>query len=94
MEAKQAIALAKDYVAEVYSGEQLSNVGLEEVDFDDRREAWDITIGFSRPWNNAPALMPFTAAENYQRRTYKVIKISDKSGDVLSMKNRDVEPVN
>jgi len=35
MDVKEAVALAKKYVGEVFAGEPMSDVGLEEVEFDD-----------------------------------------------------------
>jgi len=50
MDVKEAVALAKKYVGEVFAGEPISDVGLEEVEFDDVAGIWAVTIGFSRPW--------------------------------------------
>jgi len=36
MDVKEAVARAKTYLAELYSDERISNVGLEEVELDDQ----------------------------------------------------------
>jgi hypothetical protein len=46
MEVKEAVALAKQYVYDVFSGETISNIGLEELEFDDDKDIWSITLGF------------------------------------------------
>jgi hypothetical protein len=90
MEVKEAIALARQYVKDVFSDEQLNDIGLEELEFDDDKDIWSITLGFSRPWQ-ASATQNALAALVSPRRDYKVVRISDKTKKVLSVKNR--EPV-
>ena len=52
MDVMEATQTAKRYIVELFTGEQIANVGLEEVEFDDTRDEWSVTIGFSRPWDN------------------------------------------
>lgn len=88
MEVKEAVALAKQYVYDVFSSETISNIGLEELEFDDDKDIWSITLGFSRPWQTQGiqnALVGLTSP----KRDYKVIRISDKNKKVLSVKNRE-----
>jgi hypothetical protein len=95
MDVRQAIAQAKAYLREVYADEGLTDLGLEETDFDETRGEWLITLGFFRPWNNPRAAAqsaldaigyPLGAADP-RRRTYKVVTIS-KDGTIRAMKNR------
>ena len=51
MDVKDAVNAAKTYVAQLFADEGLSNLGLEEVEFDDGSGAWRVTVGFSRPWD-------------------------------------------
>lgn len=91
MEAKEAITKAKNYIADVYEDEGIFNIGLEEIEFSD--DAWSVTIGFSRQWDKPPR-SPFTTtiapAADYRAnsRSYKVIKIRDKDGSIISLRNR------
>ncbi len=55
MDVKEAISLARDYVKEVFTEEQISAVGLEEVEFDESSDNWHVTIGFTRPWDRLHA---------------------------------------
>ena len=50
MDVKEAVRAAKEYVVDLFDGEEIDYVGLEEVEFDHESDQWKITIGFSRPW--------------------------------------------
>ncbi len=82
MNVKEAVKTAKDYVQELFSSENLSDLGLEEIEGDG--SVWRITVGFSRPWNRAG----FGAVISAPARSYKVVTISDDDGKVISIKNR------
>ena len=86
MDVKEASRRAKEYVIDLFDGDGLSNVGLEEIEFDDLSRHWKITIGFSRPWDTKNTL---TAAlgERRPERSYKVVRIDDH-GDVKSVTDR------
>ncbi len=86
MEVKEAVKLAMKYVAELFEEEQIENLGLEEVEFEDGTDSWQVTIGFSRPWDHSSGLVLRAAPS----RSYKVVAINDSTAKVLSVKNRDV----
>lgn len=92
MDIKEAINRAKEYVSDVFSEESVNDIGLEEVERDTIRNIWKITIGFSRP-----VRLPSGTTGQVMRglglsskRSYKILSIDD-NGDVISMKNRQVE---
>ncbi len=85
MHVKQAVDLAKKDFLEIFADEHPTNLGLEEIEFDDSTRIWQITLGFSRPWDSKNAL----AAAINPPRSYKVVRISDDSGKVISIKNRE-----
>lgn len=89
MEVKQVVAMAIDHIRELFEHEALSNLGLEEVDFDDRINEWVVTVGFSRPWdypkNNALAELGVKPAQ--PKRSFKVVRVSDDLEKVMSVKN-------
>ena len=60
MDVKAVALRAKTYVADLFDDEEISNVGLEEVEFDDALDRWIVTIGFSRPWDQKN--LPLTTA--------------------------------
>lgn len=84
MDVKEAVKTAKDYIIDIFGDEGIEHVGLEEVKFDAGAEAWEITIGFSRPWDRSGLpILP-----NPARRSYKVVRINDIDGQVVSVTHR------
>ncbi len=84
MDVKLAVEKAKAFVIELFANEQIRNLGLEEVEFDESEHAWLITLGFTRPWDQANFASKLGMLEP---RTYKIIRISE-DGTVVSVKNR------
>jgi hypothetical protein len=87
MNVKQAVELAKARIRELFADEEISNLGLEEVDFDERDDHWVITVGFSRPWDTPRSAL---AGLSSQKRTYKTIRIDNKGNDNYRVKNREI----
>jgi hypothetical protein len=85
MDVKEIVARAKQYIIELFADQGLINLGLEEVDYDDAKDQWHITIGFSRDWGGGGQYALLGAAG--LPRIYKVV-IVDKSGRPLSVKDR------
>jgi hypothetical protein len=86
MDVKEAVGLAKKYIREVFADERIADLGLEEVEYDDK-DVWSVTVGFSREWNSkagglAPTFFPL-------HRDYKVVRISDTDKRMISVKNRE-----
>ena len=93
MEVKEAVRVAKEYVNDIFSEETISDLGLEEVDFDHASHEWRITLGFSRPWSGKQVAQGgggFTLIPppRLAGRVYKVVRIDDERGRVASLKNR------
>jgi hypothetical protein len=87
MDVKEAVALAKDHIATLFSQEGIDHLGLEEVEFDVAHDQWHITVGFSRPWDLQWGIT--SLAPGRMRRTYKIVVI-DQSGKLVSVKNRGI----
>ena len=87
MNVKEAAKLAKDYVADLFAEEGINNVGLEEIELGDDRQFWEVTIGFSRPWDHG-GLATVTLGQKGLRRSYKVLRIDNTNGNVASVKDR------
>jgi hypothetical protein len=85
MELKEAVGEAKAHVAEVFSEELAGPPTLEEVWFDSDADAWCITLGLLRNETGLGAL-----GKALTRKEYKVVRIARKSGEFISIKNRDV----
>ena len=86
MDVSLAVRTAKTYVSEVFKEEQIANLGLEEVEHDEL--TWNITIGFSRPWNLTRNALNNLVRTEVPDRSYKIVVINDSDGRVLSMKDR------
>ncbi len=92
MDVKEAVKVAKLYVADLMADEQISNIALEEVEFDPDSSNWKVTIGFDRffqPNSCAPnQLMELVRATN-PVRLYRLVTISEKDQRVVSFKQRE-----
>lgn len=93
MDVKEAVKKARTYVADLFQDEGIENVGLEEVVFEDGEDVWKITIGFNRPWDRVkvfpgPLDVLRKSPEWERRRSFKVVRIEDGSGKVLSLTHR------
>ena len=91
MDVKEAVGSAKEYLGEIFSGEEITHIGLEEVVFDDAANCWKITLGFFRPWDldtDQFLRNPLARIARQSRRTYKIVQIDDDSGKAVSVTNR------
>ena len=97
MDVRAAARTAKAYIAEVFADEEIDELGLEEVDFDDRSNLWKITVSFLRPRGEMDrfqaAATGYPAGTPTMRRSFKVVNIDDGSGSVVSVKHRVVQSV-
>jgi hypothetical protein len=89
MNAKEAVEIAKNTINDLFAKEGVTNLGLEELEFDDAHDLWRITIGFSRSWDSHQGI---SALAGVLRRTYKIVEI-DKDGKARAVKNREVAGV-
>ena len=91
MDVKVAVDVAKEYISTIYSDEGIENIGLEEVKFDSSCNQWNVTIGFSRPWDRAGNFATLGSAirpTGWRRRSFKVVEIDDKSARVIAVTHR------
>ena len=85
MNIRHAVEAAKQHIVDLFGREEIINVGLEEVELNDAG-LWQITIGFSRPWDgNVGSVLRAPVA-----RSYKTVLISDEDERVLSVKDRTI----
>ena len=82
MKAKEAVQAAKDHILDLFEGEGVTAVGLEEIE--EEGSYWKITIGFTRSWDKGVA----TVLTGHGGRSYKVIRVNNKDGRILSVKDR------
>lgn len=91
MEVREAVKMAKEHISELYEGEHIRNVGLEEVVLSGG--VWKVTVGFSRPWDfDAPNL--FGHLQDPPRRTYKVVQIDNQDGRIVSVMSHSADVSN
>jgi len=91
MNVKDAVKKAIEYIADVFESENPENIGLEEVVLNEDDDVWEVTIGFSRPWDYPKGgLITGLQAQN-PKRQYKVVRIDNKSGEVKSIKIREIK---
>jgi hypothetical protein len=86
---EQVVQICKDYVRRVFADEQITNLGLEEIEFDPATEHWRVTLGFSRPWDVSPNALMIIGGKADIKRDYKVLIVSDKLASVVSIRNRN-----
>ena len=74
MNLKEAVAVAKQQVSDLFAPQIPQNVRLEEFLYDDHLGVWSLTIGYALPEEDA--------------RNYKIVRVSEASKAVLSVKDR------
>lgn len=91
LDMKKASGLAKEYIADLFAPEEITNVGLEEIEFDSDTGNWKVTVGFSRPWDRIKN-KTVASSLGYPRaaRSYKVVIINDNTSNVESVKDYDL----
>lgn len=82
MDVKEAVRRATEHIKALYDEEGIRDVGLEEIVYEG--DCWDVTIGFYRGWDAARS----AARAPWKRRAYKVVRIRDVTGSVVSIKHR------
>ena len=92
IDVKQAVKIAREQAQQLFEDDKFFNFALEEVEFDDTKDQWLITLGFDTPHvitrKTGPSLFPTTEEE--RKRVYKIFSIDAHSGSLTSMKIRDV----
>lgn len=88
MDVRAAVSRAKDELQHIFADEKMENLGLEEVEYDDAAKTWAVTLGFSRRWS-VPEGVLAALGPRLGPREYKVVRISDTTGQLVSVKNRE-----
>ena len=96
MYVKDAARAAAAYVADLFAEEGIHHIGLEEVTFDDEKKVWNVTMGFFRDLDRHTGLAaaigssPGIDASSWRKRTFKIVSVDDRTGEVLSLKHRSL----
>ena len=89
MEVKEAVQTAKVYLLDIFEDEDISDLGLEEVMFDEPSSTWKVTLGFSRPWDKRnPTATSIRVQNGFPVRSYKAVCVRDNDGAVTSLTDR------
>lgn len=88
---KKAVHSARKHALELFESDELPNLALEEIEFDDAHNQWLVTLGFDSPHKikrrtNGPSVFP-TIEEEVQRE-YKQFHIDADDGQLVSMTMR------
>jgi hypothetical protein len=86
LDTKEAVRLAKEWVASQFADEGIEDLGLEEVTMNNGE--WEITLGFARHWDLGHLQLPGIAGL-VRPRTYKIVTVSDLDGTVTALRNRE-----
>lgn len=85
---KEAVKIATECLGSLYEGMDLRDVLLEEVRLSDDNQFWLVTLGFTRPVSVNP-VWEALGGESFKREN-KVFEISTDTGEVRSMRIREV----
>ena len=75
MNLKEAVAVAKQQVSDLFAPDAPHDVRLETFLYDDHLAVWSLTIGFALP-------------DHPEARTYKIVRVSETDKSVLSIRDR------
>lgn len=99
MDIHEAVRIAKDYCLDVFESENVYHLGLEEIVYDEITDSWNVTIGFTRIWqdeNRQPVQKRSTVGELFgvtnraDTREFKLVEIGASDGKVKSLTIRKV----
>lgn len=84
---KEAIRRAKQEITEIFADEEISELGLEEVRFDESLGVWKITLGFTRPWRNPKSAFS-GLSPSLAQRDFKVVTLDGTDGRLVAIEER------
>jgi hypothetical protein len=76
MNLKEAVAVAKQQVNDLFAPDAPKNLRLEQFLYDDHLGVWSLTIGFALPGRGEAA------------RSCKIVRVSEADKSVLSIRDR------
>lgn len=94
---KEAVIQAKSYAKELYDDEDIQDLSLEEIDFDDTSDNWRVTLGYNTKRHsfeknlNSPIsefINPFNLNQDSKIKTireYKIFEINANNGNLIKM---------
>lgn len=92
MDVKQAIALGREYITDLFDDEEIMDPILAEAKFDYCSKVWKITVGFTRPWERV-FVDRGGRTGNQPVCSFKRTVIDDATGQPHGVKDRVLEDV-
>ncbi|MGH6848730.1 MAG: hypothetical protein ACREC0_15245 [Methylocella sp.] len=86
MDVLDAVSAAKNHILKFFEDERILNLGLQEAFFDESQGAWQVTLGFSRSWDN-PQVLAQTLNPSVLKREYKIVDIPENDKKEISIRN-------
>jgi hypothetical protein len=83
MNLKEAVAVAKQQINDLFTADAPRDIRLEGFLYDDHLMVWSLTIGFAL---SDPPQHGLIAAR--EARSYKVVRVSEADKSVLSIRDR------
>lgn len=83
MDLREAFAVARHRIDDLFAAEGPRDVRLEAFLYDDHLMVWSLTIGFASPDEAQGGSIPAR-----QARRYKIVRVSEADKSVLSIMDR------
>ena len=94
IDVRSAVIAAKKYFEDIQDmiGNSINDILLEEVELSENKMLWYVTLGFNRPVTKTErSLIPEAISLNTKYdREYKIFAVDAETGEVKSMKIREV----
>ena len=92
IDVQKAVITAQNYFSSIgqMMGLAIEDLRLEEVELSDEKKHWFITLGYTRPVDKSKNPLADLVAMSSYEREYKVFKINAETGEVQSMKIREL----
>ncbi|MDB9323982.1 hypothetical protein PN483_18795 [Nodularia spumigena CS-591/04] len=94
IDVRGAVVAAKKYFEDIQDmiGNSINDILLEEVELSENKQYWYVTLGFSRPVAKSErTLIPdVISVATKTEREYKIFTVDAETGEVKSMKIREV----
>lgn len=91
IDVREAVRAAGQYMRDLYQGEGLPNLRLEEVELSEDGSEWLVTFGFTASEKDVETNGFITAiggATTRPRRDYKIIRVDARTGKAIAMNIR------
>ncbi|NEP39641.1 MAG: hypothetical protein F6K35_10475 [Okeania sp. SIO2H7] len=87
---KKAAIAAKQYFTSLWGINEIEDLRIEEVELSEDEKFWSITLGFNRPADKVEDPLGEALDAPRYRREYKIFKVDAETGQIKSMKIRQV----